>query len=90
MITISELVVPPLANYGQGFAQIRLHMLPMDFSIVGTAHSHPSGNLSPSPADLNHFIGVVLMIVGFPFKDEKNVAIYNRAGEKLALQVPET
>jgi proteasome lid subunit RPN8/RPN11 len=90
MITISELVVPPLANYGQGFAQIRLHMLPMDFSIVGTAHSHPSGNLSPSPADLNHFIGVVLMIVGFPFKDEKNVAIYNRAGEKLALQVPKT
>lgn len=90
MITISELVVPPLANYGQGFAQIRLHMLPMDFSIVGTAHSHPSGNLSPSPADLNHFIGVVLMIVGFPFRDEKNVAIYNRAGEKLALQVPET
>lgn len=90
MITISELVVPPLANYGQGFAQIRLHMLPMDFSIVGTAHSHPSGNLSPSPVDLNHFIGVVLMIVGFPFKDEKNVVIYNRAGEKLALQVPET
>jgi proteasome lid subunit RPN8/RPN11 len=90
LIIISELVVPPLANYGQGFAQIRLHMLPMDFSIVGTAHSHPSGKLSPSPADLNHFVGVVLMIVGFPFKDEKNVAIYNRAGEKLALQVPET
>jgi proteasome lid subunit RPN8/RPN11 len=89
-ITISELVVPPLANYGQGFAQIRLHMLPMDFSIVGTAHSHPSGNLSPSSADLNHFVGLLLMIVGFPFKDEKNVAIYNRAGEKLALQVTET
>jgi proteasome lid subunit RPN8/RPN11 len=86
-ITVSELVIPPLANYGQGFAQIRLHMLPMDFSIVGTAHSHPSGNLTPSPADLNHFVGLILMIVGFPFKDEKNVAIYNRAGEKLTLQV---
>lgn len=90
LIAVTELLVPPLASYGRGFANIRLHMLPMDFSIVGTAHSHPSGNLSPSPADLNHFIGVVLMIVGFPFKDEKNVAIYNRAGEKLALQVPET
>jgi len=89
-ITISELVVPPLADYGQGFAQIRLHMLPMDFSIVGTAHSHPSGSLSPSPADLNHFVGFVLMIVGFPFKDEKDVAIYNRAGEKLALLLTET
>jgi len=90
VITISELVVPPLANYGQGFAQIRLHMLPMDFSIVGTAHSHPSGNFSPSPADLNHFVGLVLMIVGFPFKDEKNVAIYNRAGQKLVMQVAAT
>ena len=89
-ITISELVVPPLANYGQGFAQIRLHMLPMDFSIIGTAHSHPSGNLSPSPADLNHFVGVVLMIVGFPFKDEKSVTIYNRDGEELALQITKT
>lgn len=89
-ITISELVVPPLANYGQGFAQIRLHMLPMDFSIIGTAHSHPSGNLSPSPADLNHFVGVVLMIVGFPFKDEKSVTIYNRDGEELALQITNT
>lgn len=90
VITISELVVPPLADYGQGFAQIRLHMLPIDFSIVGTAHSHPSGNFSPSPADLNHFVGLVLMIVGFPFKDEKNVAVYNRAGDKLFLQVIET
>ena len=89
-ITISELVVPPLANYGHGFAQIRLHMLPMDFSIIGTAHSHPSGNLSPSPADLNHFVGVVLMIVGFPFKDEKSVTIYNRDGEELALQITKT
>ncbi|MGA2308839.1 MAG: Mov34/MPN/PAD-1 family protein [Candidatus Bathyarchaeia archaeon] len=87
IIAITELLVPPLANYGRGFANIRLHMLPMDFSIVGTAHSHPSGNLTPSHADLNHFFGPILMIVGFPFTDEKNVAVYNRNGEKLALQV---
>ena len=87
IITVTELLVPPLANYGRGYANIRLHMLPMDFSIVGTAHSHPSGNLNPSHADLNHFFGPVLMIVGFPFTDEKNVAVYDRNGEKLAVQV---
>jgi len=86
-IKISELVVPPLATYGSGFAHIPLHMLPMDFSIVGTVHSHPSGNLTPSTADLNHVFGIILMIVGFPFADERNVAVYNRNGEKLTLQI---
>jgi proteasome lid subunit RPN8/RPN11 len=62
-------------------------MLPMDFSIVGTVHSHPSGNLTPSHTDLNHVFGSVLMIVGFPFTDERNVAVYSRNGEKLTLQV---
>lgn len=87
VITISELVVPPLASYGRGFAHVPLHMLPMDFSIVGTAHSHPSGNITPSHTDLNHFFGPTLMIVGFPFIDEKNVAVYDRKGERLTLQV---
>jgi len=86
LIKISELVVPPLATYGRGFANIPLHMLPIDFSIVGTVHSHPSGNLTPSTTDLNHFFGNILMIVGFPFEDERNVAVYNRSGKKLTLQ----
>jgi proteasome lid subunit RPN8/RPN11 len=62
-------------------------MLPMDFSIIGTVHSHPSGNLTPSHTDLNHVFGIVLMIVGFPFADERNAAVYNRSGEKLPLQI---
>jgi proteasome lid subunit RPN8/RPN11 len=90
LVKISEVVVPPLATYGSGFANIPLHMLPMDFSIVGTVHSHPSGNLTPSNADLNHVFGVVLMIVGFPFTDERNVAVYNRNGEKLTLKITES
>jgi len=90
LVKISEVVVPPLATYGSGFANIPLHMLPMDFSIVGTVHSHPSGNLTPSNADLNHVFGVVLMIVGFPFADERNVAVYNRNGEKLTLKITES
>jgi len=89
IIRVLELVVPPLATYGRGFANAPLHMLPMDFSIVGTVHSHPSGNLAPSDVDFNHFFGRILMIVGFPFADAENVAVYNSNGEKLPLQVTE-
>jgi proteasome lid subunit RPN8/RPN11 len=86
-IRMSDLVVPPLAVYGYGFANLPFHMLPMDFSIVGTVHSHPSGNINPSRVDLNHFFGRVLMIVGFPFASAENVAVYGSKGEKLQLQI---
>ncbi len=86
-IRVEELVVPPLANYGHSFASYPLHMLPMDFSIMGTVHSHPSGNITPSDVDFNHFFGRILMIAGFPFADERNVAAYNSHGEKLQLRI---
>ena len=86
-IRVSDLVVPPLAVYGYGFANLPFHRLPMDFSVVGTVHSHPSGNINPSTADLNNFFGRALMIVGFPFASTQNVAVYNSKGEKLPLQV---
>ena len=88
-IRVSDLVVPPLAVYGYGFANLPFHMLPMDFSVVGTVHSHPSGNINPSSVDLNHFFGRILMIVGFPFASAQNVAVYDSKGERLQLQVTE-
>ncbi|MGA3060867.1 MAG: Mov34/MPN/PAD-1 family protein [Candidatus Bathyarchaeia archaeon] len=86
-IRIVDLVVPPLATYGHGFANYQLHLLPMDFSIVGSVHSHPSGNTTPSDVDLNHFLGRILMIVGFPYTSERNVSVYNSCGEKLPIEV---
>jgi len=87
LIEVTELVVPPLANYGHGFAGVPLHMLPIDFSIVGTVHSHPSGDVTQSVADCNHLFGSVLMIVGFPFASQENVSVYDSRGEKLPLHV---
>lgn len=88
-LRIVDLVVPPLATYGHGFANYQLHLLPMDFSLVGTVHSHPSGNKTPSNVDLNHFFGRILMIVGYPYASQQDVAVYNSHGEKLPLQVTE-
>ncbi len=86
-IRIVDLVIPPLATYGQGFANYQLHLLPMDFSMVGTVHSHPSGNKSPSDVDINHFFGRILMIVGYPYAGVQDPAVYNSLGEKLQLEV---
>jgi proteasome lid subunit RPN8/RPN11 len=86
-VVVSDLLIPPLATYGHGFSSMRTHMLPMDFSIVGTVHSHPSGNLTPSTADLNHQFGSILVIVAYPYRDESNLAAYSRGGEKLAIEI---
>ena len=87
LVTISDLLVAPFAVHGHGFASYPSHMLPMDFSIVGTVHSHPSGNTWPSSVDLNHLFGRVLMIVGYPYADERCVAVYGSDGQKLTLNV---
>ncbi|TDA31112.1 MAG: peptidase, partial [Hadesarchaea archaeon] len=60
--------------------------LPLDPSLVGTAHSHPSGDLTPSPTDLNRFLGRVMVIVGFPYREE-DVAVYDGRGRRVGLRV---
>lgn len=88
-IEITDLVIPPLATHGRGFAGFPSHMLPMDFSLMGTVHSHPSGVASPSTKDLNSSFGRIMMIVAYPFLERRNVAVFNRSGERLALRLTE-
>lgn len=86
MVVISEIVIPPLSTHGRGFSAFPMHMLPMDFSIVGTVHSHPSGGLMPSIHDLNHALGRVILIAAYPYQGRESVAAYNRDGDGLPLQ----
>ena len=86
-VSISEVLVPPSATYGKGFAAFPAHMLPIDFSIVGTAHSHPSGIPTPSSEDFNRSMGRIILIVVFPYQKRSDVAAYDREGVKLKLQV---
>jgi proteasome lid subunit RPN8/RPN11 len=86
-IRINDLVLAPFAVHGEGFANFNPFMFSGDFSLVGTVHSHPSGNISPSHVDLNHFFGRILMIVGYPFEGENCVAVYDSNGEKMPLQI---
>ncbi|MDH5448023.1 MAG: Mov34/MPN/PAD-1 family protein [Candidatus Bathyarchaeota archaeon] len=88
-IEITDLVIPPLATHGKGFSSFPPYMLPIDFSLIGTVHSHPSSVSKPSMEDLNHSFGRIMMIVAYPFVGKENVAVYNRSGEKIVLQLTE-
>lgn len=88
-IIVKEVLVPPLATYGRGFSIIPLAYLPIDFSIVGTVHSHPSGVLNPSVEDLNNAYGWIIMIVAHPYRGLEDATVYSKNGDKLQLTIIE-
>jgi len=86
-IVIEEVVVPPLAAHGRGFSNFPLHMLPNDFSIMGTAHSHPSGLLRPSIEDLNHFYGRLMIIAAHPYESERQISVLDKDGNAVRYEI---
>jgi proteasome lid subunit RPN8/RPN11 len=85
-ILIEDFLLPPFASAGVSFAQFPLHMLPIDLTIVGTAHSHPSGSRRPSTMDLNHFYSRMMIILAYPYQ-ETNIGAFNSRGEDLNITV---
>ena len=85
---ITEILLVPGTVSGNRHAIFQLHMLPADFTVVGTVHSHPSGNYHPSDEDLMLFrkFGGLHIIVGHPY-DEDTWAAWKFSGERLDLQV---
>ena len=86
-LLVDEVLIPPFAVHGTRFATFPLHMLPLDFSIVGTAHSHPSGILTPSTHDLNHFYGRVMIVAAYPYASALHIGVFNREGTAIAFTI---
>lgn len=86
-IAVNDTQIPPLATHGNTFSAFPLHTLPIDFSIVGIAHSHPSGALHPSVTDLNKFYGRIMVITAYPYRSEKNLAMFDNEGKTLKYEV---
>jgi len=86
-IVVTDLVIPPMALHGYSYASFPLHMVPMDSSIIGTAHSHPSGVADPSLEDISNFYGVIMAIIGFPYNSEQDVKVFDRRGNRLSFTI---
>ncbi len=85
---IYEIVLLPGTVSGGRSVLYNLLMKPIDFSIVGSVHSHPSGYPIPSQADLDMFskTGDVHIIVAYPF-NERSWKAYNRDGEEIEVKI---
>lgn len=85
---ISEVVFSPFSIFGENSSTISHFSLPIDSSIVGTVHSHPSRNGLPSEVDLNFFshYGKIHIIVRYPYEKE-DYFFYSRSGENIAYEV---
>ncbi|MHA1580255.1 MAG: Mov34/MPN/PAD-1 family protein [Candidatus Freyarchaeota archaeon] len=87
--TITEVILPPASVYGEGAAQFNPYMLPFDFSIIGSVHSHPSGWGKPSIQDLNSMFnfGFVHIIVTFPYHSYQNLHFYDKKGKNIQYEI---
>lgn len=85
---ITEIMLLPGTLSGSRSAIFQLHMLPIDFTVVGTVHSHPSGSISPSGADVALFqkFGYIHIITGVPF-DKDSWRAFDLYGEPIDLEV---
>jgi proteasome lid subunit RPN8/RPN11 len=86
--TITEVILLPGTVSGGSQALFKLYMLPIDLSIIGTVHSHPSGIPLPSRADLELFdkYGKVHIIVATPF-NQLSWRAYSYAGDAIHITI---
>ena len=85
---ISEVVILPGTISGSTHAIFQLHMAPVDFSLVGTVHSHPSFNSLASDADMELFrkYGRVHIIIAQPYSED-SWRSYTGQGEEFHLDI---
>jgi proteasome lid subunit RPN8/RPN11 len=85
---ITELLILPGTVVGSTHAIFQLHMLPIDFKVRGTVHSHPNGIARPSEADLELFrrFGARHIIIGAPYT-ETSWRAYDGRGDPLPQEI---
>jgi proteasome lid subunit RPN8/RPN11 len=88
-LLIDRLVIPPFSMSGPYYSGFPIHDLPFDLSYIGTAHSHPGGSNKPSLEDLNHFYGLVSLIISHPYEDD-TLGAFDRNGDAIELKILES
>ena len=85
---IDEVNLLPGTTSGEDSAQMLFDMMPLDTHLAGSAHSHPSGAIRPSSADVNFFprTGKYHLIIGFPY-GKNDWKCFTADGEPYEMQV---
>ena len=86
LVSIKEFIVPMNTTFGMGFSCFSPINLPVDFTILGSLHSHPSGSTNPSIEDLHNFFGLIMVIIAYPY-DTSSIAAYDKSGERLKVRI---
>jgi len=85
VIRITVLIIPPFSTHGPYYSGFPVYELPFDLSYIGTVHSHPSRSNKPSLEDLNHFFGLVSLIICYPY-EVQDIAAFDRNGNNIDLE----
>ena len=84
---IDEFVVVP-AEYSRNSVLIKQWLIPFDRSIIGTIHSHPSGQSVPSHMDRQNFakFGEIHLITFPPFSSQ-SFEVFDSQGRRTKIAV---
>src|SRR6266700_2518709 len=87
---ITELLLIPGTVSGNRHAIFQIHMIPTDFAVVGTVHSHPSGVYEPSVEDRALFnkFGGINIINEHPFSETTSAAWKNNGARNVLKVLP--
>lgn len=86
LIKVTGLIIPPFSTHGPYYSGFPVYELPFDLSYIGTIHSHPSRSNKPSLEDLNHFFGLVSLIICYPY-DTEDIAAFDRNGNNMDIEI---
>lgn len=69
---IRDIDIIPGTIGGSQSASVIFEMIPLNMGHIGSAHSHPSGAIRPSEADISFFsrTGSCHIIVGYPYEQD--------------------
>lgn len=85
---IHDVDIIPGTIGGSSSASVLFEMIPLNMGHIGSAHSHPSGAVRPSEADIAFFsrTGSCHIIVGYPYELD-NWRCFRSDGTSIDLEV---
>lgn len=87
IVEVTSVMVPPAAVHSRAYSSFNWFMLPVDMSYLGVAHSHPSGNATPSHEDMLHSSGKIMVIMGYPYSDASDIGVFDYNGNRVPFEV---